>query len=243
MKLDYLKLLSPYPIYIKDVGNIIPPTLKKISEIGNDIYNTGLFYLLISKEDWIKNFGDKNFDFSELILNDKINIFDLWFINSQLLSLLVTSLSFYFKESIEINKENEKLILIDDAKKEIGYIQRDNFSEIINVIRQINNISIPTKENYKNEKAKKLNEKLKKHLKHSKIDENTELCNIISALCVKHNSINITNIWDLTIYQLYDQFSRLNYINQVNLAQHWSPMGEKDFNHNMWFENIKNTGG
>ena len=44
-----------------------------------------------------------------------------------------------------------------------------------------------------------------------------ELPNLISALCVQHNSINMCNVWDLTVYQLYDQFLRQSYLNQVNI--------------------------
>ncbi|MCI8713929.1 MAG: hypothetical protein HFH23_17165 [Ruminococcus sp.] len=42
LKLSYLDLLSPEPVYIKNVGGIISPKLRDVSVLGYDTYQ---FYL------------------------------------------------------------------------------------------------------------------------------------------------------------------------------------------------------
>lgn len=65
-----------------------------------------------------------------------------------------------------------------------------------------------------------------------------ELPNLISALCVQHNSINMCNVWDLTVYQLYDQFLRQSYLNQVNIhAMNYAGWGG-EFDPNDWYKKL-----
>lgn len=80
----------------------------------------------------------------------------------------------------------------------------------------------PNRKQFRNDKAREIYEKLQRAKKKSpqqakEKQADASLPNLISALCVQHNSINMCNVWDLTVYQLYDQFLRQSYLNQVNI--------------------------
>ena len=42
MKVNYFELLSPAPIPLPDAGQVLSPTLRRISSIGYDVYQSYL---------------------------------------------------------------------------------------------------------------------------------------------------------------------------------------------------------
>lgn len=229
MKLSYFDLISPAPVYIKNLGGILSPTLKQISQIGHSTYHQYLSILLSLSEQ------------PEMLISD-----------SSPGNLLKNILDFFFEEHI-VFYEKEKCFLAakdgnDLENTLVGVITKENYSEVCDIICQRNYIKSVRQESpsaAKSRKAQEIMEKLQKgraeKQKYSKSDENMELGNIISAVANKHPSLNIINIWDLTIYQLWDCFSRISINNLYDIqSMSAAAWGNKDnhFDAAAWYKRI-----
>ena len=249
MKLDYFTLLSPEPVHIDTIGSIVSPTLKDISVIGYQTYQAYISTLLMDIDTYYKiidNLGDLYFtshteedkDFILQVkseynllsdeLKSKINIFDIILLDNTMRTTLYNALNFFFKDDVIYNDDSKIFITFsgeldkDGHKKPTGIIFRQNYSTVVDVISQKENIQ--KEESYSTEKIKNkttahILEKLKKGAQNTNknADKKMELGNIISSIAAHHNNLNITNIWNLTIFQLYDQFMRLTLNDLFNI--------------------------
>ncbi len=240
MKLSYFDLISPCPIHVSGVGDIFSPTLRRIAQIGAETYN---FYL-------------------SLLLADEKTLFS----DDAMIDFLKNSLAFFFKEEIFYYSDERCFIVTNNAASVItdiealsggrklsdtdivGVITGDNFSQICDLILQLNNIKRRDEDisKVKNKKALDILKKIQKgraeRQKNKKADKNMEIANIISAVANRHPSLNMINIWDLTIYQLWDAFARLSN-NSIYDIQSMSvaAWGDKDnhFDAAAWFKRIE----
>lgn len=249
MNLSYFELLSPHPVYIKNVGRIISPTLKDISYIGYDIYQ---YYLSILAMDLERYLSDIDMIEKYNLLTDeeksKISIYDMLILNKESLKLLLSILNFFIIEDVFYSSDNHSFI-IKKNNDVIGNITRDNYSQICDLICQLNCIKSKVNEDLSKIKSKKALEIMKKlqkgkseKSKQSILDKNMELGNIISAVANKSQTLNILNIWDLTIFQLYDCFSRLSNNNIYDIQSiSVAVWGDKDnhFDATSWFKKIE----
>ena len=84
LKLSYLDLLSPEPVYIKNVGGIISPKLRDVSVLGYDTYQ---FYLELLRMDSKKFFSVLGHEEDYDLLSDEeksnLNMFELWVWNTR----------------------------------------------------------------------------------------------------------------------------------------------------------------
>lgn len=206
--IDKLKLLSGTPIDV-GIGKIHPLTIKDIAEIGEEQYNKYLQCLLVDKSnvDLSKNIDDvKNFDI----------LIALCIQDNNFLKQTMKALDMFFKEKVNIHQNG--YFYLKDIKNN-RFITRDNYDEIVKVIKSINCIAIKEEKEYNpaNEKAKKLIEQFKKNKEQTpkKKNKDNELYNIVSAVSWK-SELGIQNIFNLTIYQLYDAVNRLNLIDNYN---------------------------
>lgn len=240
MKLSYFDLISPCPIHVSGVGDIFSPTLRRIAQIGAETYN---FYL-------------------SLLLADEKTLFS----DDAMTDFLKNALAFFFKEEIFYYSDERCFIVTNNAVSVItdiealsggrklsdtdivGVITGDNFSQICDLILQLNNIKRRDEDisKVKNKKALDILKKIQKgraeRQKNKKADKNMEIANIISAVANRHPSLNMINIWDLTIYQLWDAFARLSN-NSIYDIQSMSvaAWGDKDnhFDAAAWFKRIE----
>ena len=240
MKLSYFDLISPCPIHVSGVGDIFSPTLRRIAQIGAETYN---FYL-------------------SLLLADEKTLFS----DDAMTDFLKNALAFFFKEEIFYYSDERCFIVTNNAVSVItdiealsggrklsdtdivGVITGDNFSQICDLILQLNNIKRRDEDisKVKNKKALDILKKIQKgraeRQKNKKADKNMEIANIISAVANRHPSLNMINIWDLTIYQLWDAFARLSK-NSIYDIQSMSvaAWGDKDnhFDAAAWFKRIE----
>lgn len=240
MKLSYFDLISPCPIHVSGVGDIFSPTLRRIAQIGAETYN---FYL-------------------SLLLADEKTLFS----DEAMTDFLKNALAFFFKEEIFYYSDERCFIVTNNAASVIadiealsggrklsdtdivGVITGDNFSQICDLILQLNNIKRRDEDisKVKNKKALDILKKIQKgraeRQKNKKADKNMEIANIISAVANRHPSLNMINIWDLTIYQLWDAFARLSN-NSIYDIQSMSvaAWGDKDnhFDAAAWFKRIE----
>lgn len=190
-----------------------------------------------------------------------INVYDILIDNDDFADLIKTSLNFFIKEDVVFSREYRAFevkgnVFVKEGDEmvekyaTIGVIDKENFSDVVDVICQRNNIKnkeVTDPSKVKNKKALAILQKIKKGAekmaKVTNADENMELGNIISAVANRSQSLNIVNIWDLTIFQLWDSFARLTNNNAYDInAASVSAWGDKDkkFDFNGWFKKLNN---
>lgn len=246
MKLNYFDLLSPTPINIQNVGNVVSPKLKDIAEIGVENYNFYNSILLADSSFFYSLIGQ------EAKQNSEENIYDLFTSNDNTSKLLQDALNFFFVENVIFYKEEKIFLVVKDINdienSVVGTVNRYIYNELTDVILQLNNIKKRDENDIskiKSKKAMKIAQKIKnfksKMKSNKKKDENMELGNIISVVANRHKSINMTNVYQLTVYQLWDSYFRLidNSIYEVQStsAAVW---GDKDFDVLSWTKKINN---
>lgn len=260
IKLTYFDKISPYGIYVENIGNIHSPFLKDIAEIGYNQYQYYLFIMLCTPETYFSNISkslkvDNIWEKLDSDQKKNINMFDILIESEQTRMDLINSLSLFIPGEMEWDSK-KKIITINKKKDKnkisvSGYIDRSNYGIAVNVCLQladVNTSDIPEeKPKFKTEKDKIFYEKfLKKKKEFSSkrpIDKRFELENMISLLCTFHQSLNYSNIFDLTIVQVKDTFAQLmkykrTKINETNYAV-W---GGK-YDPSIWLDRIDNVGG
>lgn len=257
MKLEYFSLLSPDPVRIKNIGSIISPTLRQISETGIAAYHYFLSVLLMDPHDFFSGTGNgSQYEPLPESVMQELDIFDLFVSDSSLVNVLRRSLDFFLEERVDYYKEKNCFMVIrdsghmsDDLQNNIvGFITKDNYHHVCDLICQRNNIKPKSMEHLskvKNQKAldilKKLQKGRNRQQTNSKSDKNMELGNIISAVANKHPSLNMVNIWDLTVYQLWDAFTRLSHNNIYDIQSMsvaaWGDKGNH-FDTTAWFKRL-----
>ena len=220
MKLDYSILISPYPFCLNKVGSIKSPTLKEIfaPDVTYQGYVMYLSILLMTPQDYIKKYNILQPPWYHSLSDeekDRLSMFDLIRDDKYLQSAFSIIFNFFLTEQVIWNQEDCLFLTFKDESL-VGEVNKDNFSELCDIILQrccIENPEINTAPaKVTSRKAmqilKKLQNGREKLAQKSKADKCLELPNIISSVAVKSNSINFANIWDLTVYQLMEQFKR-----------------------------------
>lgn len=253
-----LPLLAGEKIYIGDIS-IEPLKLRDIAKVGYNKYMNSLGIMLqefeslldISKipEDYLKEIKN-NMSPLDLIFESK---------NHVLILSLIDSLKFLFKADKITYRENdgvvllyeiplteeEKLIEDIEIKYNEKYINKDNYSYIVDVLKLQNGLMQVEEKKYNpaDEKAREIMEKIKRGQeiakKNKKKDGDLDLQDIISAVAGKSNNLNILDIWDLTVYQLYDHFQRLEMVDGYGISMNAMMHGADIKNVKHWSSKMK----
>lgn len=254
MKLDYATLISPYPLYLKNIGHIKSPTLKEIwnPNITYSIYNMYLSTLLYTPQLYFENMQLENTKLYQSLCSDNMDMFDIIKIDITLQNMYCSAFNFFFEEEVVWNNDISAFctyIKEDEEIIPVGSIHKDIFAELCDVILQRCAISQEDINEKTTVRSKKAQETLKallkgrKKMRRSKTrNKAMELPNLISSLSAKSKSMNYTNIWDLTVYQFYDQFKREQGhvfldIEKIAVAAHGNK--NKSFKGDEWFTNFE----
>lgn len=235
-RLHELDLLSPEPYPLARAGHVRAPTLRQIASIGYETYNAYLSLLSLR--------GGQLSEACGLPASAGAPPFVLMTASPELRALLCTAFSFFLTETA-VFSEAHGCFLCMEAEQPVGCIDASNYEEVCGCILQRNHVdgARPSGRQFRNEKAREIYEKLQRAKAHPPERErdrqaDMSLPNLISALCVQHNSINMCNVWDLTVYQLYDQFLRQSYLNQVNIhAMNYAGWGG-EFDPGDWYKKL-----
>lgn len=235
MKLDYAALISPYPLYLQNVGHIRAPTLGEIwnPDITYQGYNSYLSMLLAT-------------------LKNQLSVFEWITASEELQNNYCHLLDFFFEEDVIWDNANQRFITYNSADQNgavipVGMMTKECFADVCNIILQrcgcvTNDIDTIDSSKVKSKRALEIFNKIQNAKKKSKPkkDKAMELPNLITAVAVKSNSINFTNIWNLTVFQLYEQFRR-EYANVYFDIQKMSVAAygneKKTFKGTEWFHN------
>ncbi|MER2007487.1 MAG: hypothetical protein ABS939_08535 [Psychrobacillus sp.] len=242
------------------LGNLVikPYTLEEIKTFGYTNYMSNLQLISISMDDFISSVVDM--EKRNMLEEQRTNlrIFD-FYVNlggMELLDKLLQSLSMIFRTD-DIRMLDESTVAIDFVNKgivnfdedgtpfinqdkleelpedEITIVHRDNFDDIVEIIKLQNylskNKSEKKEEKYADEETRKLMEDMERHRKRVEEkkkaqakaegnDDEVDISDIISAVSSKSNSVNKVTIWKYTLYQLYDDYSRLELIDNYNFS-------------------------
>ena len=194
---------------------IEPLTIGEIvDDIGYERYVELLSLLLINKNRIIHLFDNDEF-------KNKLRNFDLFLMDDGLVEKLVEFFKVFLKkDDVKFFKDIMNIVVTDEDRNEI-VINRDNYDDLVNVLRLMYWVQEEKKEEYKpaNKKAeefiKKLEEKNKAYAK-VKTKVGKSLFDVISGVAWKAPNMNIFEIWDLTIYQLYDAYYRIDVIDEYD---------------------------
>lgn len=243
MELEYFDLLSPEPLLIPGVGRLKPPTLRDIARLTYPVYETYLAFLTMTPEHYCTKINPKLSTWFTSLPEDHrslLSMYDIAVSNEELTGLYSSILRFFFNEDITYDREHDAFALSS------GFITKSSFLQITDIILQMNHIRTDQQidvSKVKNKQGKKIYERIQKlkqqqQKKTTRKNPDLEIGNIISAICIRHKSLNYTNIWDLTIYHLWDTFQRLQTDNAYEINRMavsvWGDK-EKKFDFNGWF--------
>lgn len=250
-RLHYGDILSPTPI-VSSIGTIIKPKLIDIAELTfakYDIFQVFLnmtpekFYVDVKKSKW----KDKWNSLPEE-QKSQMTMFDVALEDNVVQEEYLEIFNFFFDETVIFSEKMFFVIKngVTEIKQEdiVGGITRDNFSEVIDLIKQICGLSTKEEEppKMKNKLAEMIYSKIKKgqQKKAEEANKNLRLANIVSKVASNHHSLNWTNIWDITIFDLLDTFQSMQNTEMYRLdARRVSVWGDEKntFKVDLWYKN------
>lgn len=259
MILDYGDLLSPEPIQTS-IGAIKKHTLREISKLTFDRFGIYEALLKATPDDIYAKFFDEDkkaaWDMLDEDARANITVFDIITNEESIRSLYTSVLDFFFVENVSyfdnvfiVTKSpvtpNTQLSE-DDI---VGFVTRDLFQEVVEIIQQICCIYDKKKEKkeekFKNEIARRMFEKMQKaqeeeeKRKAKKMQKEYSIPNVISAVSNKHPSISPINVWDMTLFELIDSFNRtqINAVYDIESTRVSVWGDEKNaFDETLWFK-------
>jgi hypothetical protein len=181
MKIDYFSLLSPSPIFINGVGNIVSPTLRNISNLKYkyntyQIYisfllmNIKTYYETIDKNDelYFKDYTEEQktkvlsvrkeyFSMTEKDRNE-VSFFQIMVFDEPLISSIEEALNFFFVERVIFSDEHHAFFTYEntlsdiDLSNPIGIINYQTYPYVADIILQ--RVCVDTDEIEENVKVK-----------------------------------------------------------------------------------------
>jgi hypothetical protein len=251
---------------------ITPYKLKEIKKYGYTNYMRNLQWISISIDDLISSVSDIERRIYLESEKSRLKTYDFYIKlgGENLLKVLLHTLKMVFRTD-DVRVLDESVIAIDFVKKgimvigedgsisidtekldslsedEIMLVHRDNFDQIVEVVKLQNYLekpsSVKSKDAYADEETRKLMEHMekmrkkveaKKRAQRNDDESDIDIADIISAVSSKSNSINKLNIWELTLYQLYDEYARLELIDNYDFSIKAMMAGAKDIDFKHW---------
>jgi hypothetical protein len=267
-----LLLLGGDTIEVENLA-ITPYKLKEIKKYGYTNYMKNLQWVSVSVDDFISSIQDIEKRIHLESEKSKLKAYDFYIKlgGEDLLLTLINTLKMIFKTD-DVRVLDESVIAIDFVKKgimivgedgsididsdkldtlsedEIMLVHRENFDQIIEVVKLQNYLERPSSVKSENAFADEETRKLMEHMekmrkkveakkKAQKADEgeaDIDIADIISAVSTKSHSINKLNVWELTLYQLYDEYARLELIDNYDFSIKAMMAGAKDVDLKHW---------
>ena len=252
-----LLLLSGETIKVENL-DIVPYKLVEINRYGYTRYRNNIQLISLTIDDFIESIEDESK--KEFLIEQKnsLKTFDFYIKlgGKELYDSLVSALSMIFRTDdvivlddgkVAINLVEKGIFSYEDGvltvnrdvldsipEEEITIVSRENFDDIVSVVKLQNYLDKPNKDDDNDfnpanddvrklqEHMQKMREKVAKAKKQQQMgdgdDKEIDISDIISAISSKSNSINKLNIWDLTLYQVYDEYARLELIDSYDFS-------------------------
>lgn len=262
MQLDYGSLLSPEPIQLS-IGTIRHPKLREISKITFSKFGIYQLFLKMSPEIYhtkVNKSLEEYWDNLSVEEQEAISLYDILLTDEHLRNTYLEIFNFFFVEKVIFMEDFFVFLNIDkhvaDSDIQVtedilrGVVSKETFNDALDILQQVcfikeDDTEDESKQQFKNEKARKLWRRMKaaekKQKETSEHSADMTLPNLISSVAAKSLNLNIVNIWDITLFQLYDQFNRLqnndaHSINSMRVAT-WGDE-KKTFDYALWHKNM-----
>lgn len=228
-------LISGVPIYIEKVGYIHPLTLREIGKVTEKRYNEFLSILCLNKN-ILENRKGVNLS--------TLSTFDILTGNAyhdeNFKKDIEEALAIFLKEKVSFIPEY-LIFYVGENVEELRFIHRDNFDDIVWVLKIQNNLdSIQSNDEKElSDKAKVLinkRNKGRKILAKARGQDDISLYNLVASMGVFVKDLN--KVLDMTVYQFHNQYEKFmkkeNYDNnfemflvgadpkKLNLDKHWT---------------------
>jgi len=245
MELLDIKLKLQAGMAIKPNGYdiaIVPLTLREIIEYGYTSYLENLNIISLETGDFFNLLG-LEFDFK-----DALNVLDFMLTmgDEDVEDQLIKAFELFLRADVKIDRENLMLVVRYDDLEGKYLINRDNYYDIVEVIKYQNYIYDSEgggSFNPADEEARKFQEQMDalrnqvsdiKKKQDGDEDDGIEIYEIISAISSQSNSTDELSVYSLTIYQMYTKFKRLEMIDQYYLGIKSMMAGAKDVKIKHW---------
>lgn len=241
MTLSYEDKLSPFPVFVPDLGYVSSPKISKIysEEIGYFKYGFYVVLLRGNVKDCLSLFGVNEESGMELF--KQVGMFYFICLNKNIAFAYEQAFSLFIHGEVVFDAESKHFTVQKDGKT-TGIINSENFADVCSLMLELCYIKEKStkKLKFRSKKAKDLFKFLEEGKpKETKPDKDYAFGNVLSSVCCQHNSINMTNVWDLTIYQLYDQFNRLQIKTPFDInATKWAAWGSDPYDYKMWYKSL-----
>ncbi|UNY48873.1 hypothetical protein P9294_gp158 [Bacillus phage FADO] len=253
-----LQLLSGSDIRVDDAVTISPYTIDEIREYGYSEYMGNLQWLSLTVEDFVSSVLDLEKRVMLEVEKSKLKAFDFYVKlgGQEMLDGLISALGMVFKTD-DVKLISDGLVAIDFEKlgivfegedgkyylnedkldkvpaTELKFVHRDNFDEIVEIVKTQNYLTKPIEKINGSNPADEETKKLMEHMENmrNKVNEkkrlqkemdgesdNIDISDIISSVTAKSNSVDKFNVWSLTLYQLYDEYARLELIDNYDFS-------------------------
>lgn len=252
-----LRLLGKRPISLSTGNiNVYPKLVREVDEVGYSTYSKFINIILLNKEDLFSSEEELSEEIKTILDDDRINIFDLIvrIEDYNFVQLWLNALEFFLNEKCLIHPIDDDIRIVvvgdyeddDISYEDIKIINRDNYNELIQVIKFQSYIESPEEIedfNPENEEDRALWEQMRKDremIKKAKAkrngggNSNVNFSSIVSAVGTRSNSCNKDTVFDLTIYQLYDEYTRLGMHDNYNISLKAMFNGAKDVEITNW---------
>jgi len=224
------RLLGNIPIPLKDICFVHS---LKIKEILYDIdkYETMLSNLIIELKDIIPDKKElvniSTFDIIVFnILGDQNGEYLKYILNA-IKTFVKADVTFYYTPLENLDEiPNNAYFIIGDSNKpeECKFLGKEDYDYFKYILKKSNCLKNPEKEKYNpaGAMAQSIIDKIKKRekfIEKQKIEFEGELqlCDTISAVVAKSNSLNMVDIGKLNLYQLYDQLEEIQMIEEYEI--------------------------
>lgn len=202
------------PFYIDGIGDVKCPTLRDIRKITYNVFSIYISTISLSLIEYLKIYGlIERYNELSPSEQEKNSLFNLLLYGNT--ELLVGMVNFFIIDEVKFNESECQFDIyrsINDSKKLIGHLNKDNFEYFTKELQAILGIIKPEEKKpmFKNNLAKKMFNKIQRHTQEQKKknDENYTFDNMVVKYCT-HNKVgvNILNVWDMTYYQFVNMFS------------------------------------
>jgi len=212
---DELQLMRGRGIKVGDLL-IKPLTIGEIEELTESKYFQYVSILAINKD-------------SFQVKDEEITLFDLVFAvcvkEEEFRSLFLKSMGYFLREEIKMYANSNGFFFYTENEEICSFITKDNYSDIIEVIKLQNCLTkkIEEEENPANEKARQILERQKRarallaKAKKQGDGEPLTLADLISILTSNGNGVTAFNVWDMNFYMFNNQFNRMKMLDEYDI--------------------------
>ena len=188
------------------------------------------------------------------VADEDVTIFDLVFITctreEDFRQLFLKSFSCFTRQEVKMYVGNDNYFFYTENEEECKFISKENYDDIIEVIKLQNCLTKKNEEDEDNpadEKTRQILERQKRarvlleKAKKTGDGEPLTLADLVSILISNGNGVNPFNVWDMHFYMFNNQFNRMKMLEEydINIRSLLAGAKAEDIDLKHWMGKIK----